>query len=379
MATQKPFRVLSLDGGGMRGTYTATYLSCLGEAFARRRGVTGIDIGAAFDLIVGTSTGGIIACSLAAGLPLNKVVDLYQTYGKSIFLRRLPASRWGLAMDLFCRRKALAAGEATLRAALAEQFGEETLAGLHHRRRIALAITAVELSQHKSWVFKTPHLSDTNSRDSNYTLVDVCMATTAAPIYRSMAAIAYPDQGGAAGMNVFVDGGLWANNPVLVGLIDAMEMTAKDQGIEVFCLGTCPRPSGERVPPSEVHRGLGEWKFGGVAAGLSIDAQEYAYDNMARMLAKHLDRPCTVVRFPRDQIPAALMPYLDLDDTRPAAIHALIDQARSDANITNSRCNDNNCHEGKLIRALFNEAPLAVEQPLAPAGDEPQAVFKRDL
>ena len=62
----KPLRVLSLDGGGMRGTYTATYLDRVAATFAHRRNVDALDIGAAFDLIVGTSTGGIIACALAA-------------------------------------------------------------------------------------------------------------------------------------------------------------------------------------------------------------------------------------------------------------------------------------------------------------------------
>jgi Patatin-like phospholipase len=53
-----PFRVLSLDGGGMRGTYTATYLDKIADTFAKRRNVGALDIGAGFDLIVGTSTGG---------------------------------------------------------------------------------------------------------------------------------------------------------------------------------------------------------------------------------------------------------------------------------------------------------------------------------
>ena len=55
------FRVLSIDGGGMRGIYTATYLDALERAFATRRNLPGgLDIGKAFQLIVGTSTGAVI-------------------------------------------------------------------------------------------------------------------------------------------------------------------------------------------------------------------------------------------------------------------------------------------------------------------------------
>src|ERR1700693_1581590 len=76
-----PFRVLSLDGGGMRGTYTATYLDKVAATFAKRRGTDALDVGAAFDLIVGTSTGGIIAAALAAGMPLSEIVSLYADHG----------------------------------------------------------------------------------------------------------------------------------------------------------------------------------------------------------------------------------------------------------------------------------------------------------
>lgn len=71
----RPFRVLSLDGGGMRGVYTATYLGELAHAFARKRGVAALDVGRGFDLIVGTSTGGIVACCSCQGTAsLSEVV-----------------------------------------------------------------------------------------------------------------------------------------------------------------------------------------------------------------------------------------------------------------------------------------------------------------
>ena len=110
----------------------------------------------------------------------------------------------------------------------------------------------------------------------------------------------------------------------------------------------------------KVHRGLMDWKLGGEAAVVSLDAQEFAFDNIARMLSRHLDRPCTVVRFPRGEIPADLMQYLDLDETRPAAAEALINQARHDVHLTNSICGDSDHREGRLICRLFEDLPLPV-------------------
>src|ERR1051325_5533597 len=86
----KPFRVLSLDGGGMRGLYTATVLDTLAHHFASRRSVKALDIGKGFDLIVGTSTGGILATALAHGQPLVRVMDLYRVEGLKIFTDPMP-------------------------------------------------------------------------------------------------------------------------------------------------------------------------------------------------------------------------------------------------------------------------------------------------
>lgn len=361
---RRPYRVLSLDGGGMRGTYTATYLDRVARAFARRRGVVALDVGKAFDLIAGTSTGGIIACGLAKGVPLADMVDLYRQHGPAIFPKRLPSGLLGVFPDIAQRKNAIRSGDAALRAALEDVLGETTIGQVYSTRGIAIAVPAVEMSQHRSWVFKTPHISHSTGRDDNYTLVDVCMATSAAPIFRSMAAVAHPD--GGSGFNVFVDGGLWANNPVLVGLIDALEMTRPGDRIEIFCLGTCPVPAGEQIAEGEVHRGLPEWKFGGIAAELSIDAQAFAFDNMVRMLARHVQRDCRVIRFPADKVPGALLPYLGLDDTRTAAVEALINQARTDADMTNSRCSADPDRDAQLICELFEDAP---ELPEGGAGE----------
>ncbi|MBW3098816.1 CBASS cGAMP-activated phospholipase [Pseudohoeflea coraliihabitans] len=353
---KRKYRVLCLDGGGMRGTYTATYLADVARTFAKRRGVESIDIGAAFDLIVGTSTGGIIACALAKGIPLQEVVTLYRRHGKEIFSRPMPAKRRQLPGDIIRRPAALEKGEAALRAALQDRLGDTTVGGIFENRGIALAISAVEMSQHRSWLFRTAHFPDSSGRDDNYSLVDVCLATSAAPVFRSMAEVDHPKGRGSDGYNVFVDGGLWANNPVLVGLIEALKVTSAEDEIHVFSMGSCPRPAGEHVGRGQSNRGLPNWKFGADAASLSIDAQEFAFDNMARMLLPHLDRECRIVRFPSEKVPAALVPYLGLDDTREEAADALVNQAHHDADMTNSRCSKPD-EEAALICDLFESAP----------------------
>jgi hypothetical protein len=360
MPNSTPFRVLSLDGGGMRGVYSATYLDHVASAFARRRGAPSLDIGAAFDLIVGTSTGAIIGCALAHGVPLTTVIDLYRTRGRAIFPRPFPTRvGFSLFLDLLARPRALKRGADALRLALTETFGDTTVRQLYDRRGIALAMTAVQFEQHRNWVFKTPHHPGMGRRDDNCSLVDVCLAASAAPLYRSLAAIER-DPGKAPGYEVFADGGLWANNPVLVGLTEALEMTEPGRKIEIFCLGTRPRPAGELIAIDALNRGFAGWKFGADMMTVSIDAQEFAYDDIARKLSSHVDRDCRIMRFPCGQVTRELRPYLALDDTRPRAIKALIAQARADGDLANGKCENPDDYEGRIISELFREMPVAI-------------------
>ena len=140
-------------------------------------------LGAVFNLITGTSTGGIIACALAIGVPLNDVVQLYHQHGPNIFPLKIPTSLWGVIKQWYSRPRALKSGEKSLRAALLEKFSNQTLGEIYDQRRVGLSIPAVDMNTHRSWVFKTPHLSNSFGRDSDYQLVDVCLATSAAPLF----------------------------------------------------------------------------------------------------------------------------------------------------------------------------------------------------
>ena len=159
-----------------------------------------------------------------------------------------------------------------------------------------------------------------------------------------------------------------------IHLIEALELSGPGDAIELFCLGTCPRPSGEHVREGDLNRGLQQWKFGGDAVTLALDAQEQAFDHMARMLSKHVDRRCPIVRFPHGDVTAETMNYLDLDETRDEAMAALISQAETDAYATLSRFKDRTNSDGQLMKSLLNRLPDVQAEPDALAALSPRMV-----
>lgn len=353
---ERPYRVLSLDGGGMRGIYTGAFLSRLTDQFARIRGESALDLGRGFDLITGTSTGAIVGCALAIGRPMSEVVALYREHGPKIFPHRI-AGKASAIYRASQGSRFVREGDKALRGALQGVLGEATMRDVFDGRGISLSIPAVLMSQHRAWVFKKTPKSGV--RDDRYPLVDVCMATSAAPIYRSLAAIDDPNSPDGP-QQVFADGGLWANNPIMVGLVDALTIAAPDRAIEIFSLGTCPRPEGDHLDAESSHRSMLDWGLGADVAPLSISAQEFAFDHMARLLANAISncgRSIRRVRFPNKPVPASMMPYLALDDTRPEAMDRLIGQAHTDADLTKSSCDDANSEDGRMIRRLMTELP----------------------
>jgi uncharacterized protein len=93
--SDRPFKILSLDGGGIRGFYTAQFL-----ARCERELTSGQPLVRYFDMIAGTSTGGIIALALALGFSTTEIQDFYVEDGRKIF-PRLPSTWYGTAWGTF--------------------------------------------------------------------------------------------------------------------------------------------------------------------------------------------------------------------------------------------------------------------------------------
>ena len=354
----------------MRGIYTAAFLDRLVTQQAKRAGVGEMDLGLGFDLICGTSTGAIIGCAAAIGCPPSRVVDFYRGHGAAVFPHRIKGTTRSVVYRAFNHRRFVRAGDRSLRSALAELFGEVTVLDVFEKRGISLSVPTVDMSTHRAWVFKRTPVSGV--RDDDYKLVDICLASSAAPIYRSLAMIEDPNSHKHA-QRVFADGGLWANNPIMVAMTDALAMAKDSQPVEIFSLGTCPRPEGAHVVGDGVHRSLLDWRFGADVGPLSISAQEFAYDNMARLLANQLTkfgRRVQAIRFPRKDVPASMMRFLSLDDTREEAMDRLVGQAHSDADLTRSACDDPQNRAGQAIRSLLDSLrPVDVDRVLYRSGD----------
>lgn len=365
---RKPFRALSIDGGGIRGLYTISYLSACSRLFARQRGAARLDLGAYFDLIAGTSTGAMIAAALAIGTPLDRIARLYEKEGPKIFPIRVPN---GFGVELakqhfWSRTPALDEGDAALRSALAGEFGSTTIEEVWKSRGIGLAIPAVEMSRYHPHVFKTPHLQDSFNRDGEHTLVDVCLASTAAPIYRKLARIAACEGGDH---QVFTDGGLWANDPVMIALIDALDMTEPGDEIEILSIGSNALVGGEVLGAKELTRGFGEWKFGAKVVEASLCSQAFAAQYAAQKLARHLKRDCKIVRFPESPSPASLTEFLGMDDTRAKTLEALVQKGKADAS---SLLGFMRAEPGSPLHNFFLSAP-ALDPNDDPLPSHPQA------
>lgn len=214
----KPFRILSLSGGGYRGLYTAKVLQSLEEEY-------GAPLANHFDLISGTSIGGILALLIACEVPTDKIVSLMNDKPKKIFSRRIRNKLFifRLIGDLFtCPYQSDELKNELLTENL---MGNKTMADLKHK----VIIPAVNFSKGGLRVFRTKHHAHSGF-DAKISLVDIALATSAAPTY-------FPAH--VINNEVYVDGGLMVNSPGQIAHHEAVHFLGQiDEDISILSIST---------------------------------------------------------------------------------------------------------------------------------------------
>ena len=213
MRSEDAFNILALDGGGIRGVYGAHVL-------ARLEDTLGSPVRERFDLIAGTSTGSILAGAASMNIPMKTISGLYESQAGRIFSRR----RFSLFPVLRSRYSTH-----PLHQVISEYLPNVTMGEVS----TPLMITSSDISTGGVHVFKSRYLNELGEpymRDGQVRLRDAILASCAAPLYFD------PRQ---VGEYLLADGGLWANNPTIIAVTEAMAKFRRPlDTIRVLSVGT---------------------------------------------------------------------------------------------------------------------------------------------
>lgn len=247
------FQILSLDGGGIKGLFSAAVLAHLEDDL-------NINVADYFDLIVGTSTGGIIALGLGLGMKPHDIVRFYVEKGQAIFPGSIITNLrkyWRNKFDV-----------TPLEAALKECFGNKLLGESKKR----LVIPSYNIGEDDVYLFKTSHHKRL-TRDFKVPMWKVALATSAAPTY-------FPIFTGVNHIRL-VDGGVWANNPTIVGIAEAISILGESlENIWVLSLGTTDEVKGR---PKNLNYG-GFWQWRKAAVDVILQGQNRGVHTQAQHL-----------------------------------------------------------------------------------------------
>lgn len=305
------FQILALDGGGIKGLYSAAVLAKLEEKLQVR-------IVDHFDLITGTSTGGLIAVGLGLGMRPREIVQFYIREGPRIFSNTLG---WRWCLHWFRRKYP----QHRLKSALTDSggFGDRLLGDSSKR----LVIPAYNINQDKVRIFKTPH-HERLTTDWSIPAWKVALATSAAPTYFESCC----DVESAR----LIDGGVWANNPTVVGIAEAVSMLGRKLNqIHVLNIGTTD--SRKRRTRSLRNGGILQWLRGRDVIEVLMRGQSVGTHG----LAQHLVGPNQILR---------------IDPIVPDGIYHL-DRVNADDLV--GEAEDSALHHGPEVKRMFvsHQAP----------------------
>lgn len=308
--SSKVFKILSIDGGGIKGLYSSRILERFESTFDCR-------IADYFDLVCGTSTGGLIALGISLNIPVREISEFYFTKGKKIFSRR--DARLSLFKQIFLRGKYDGKG---LKQALLEIFGNRVLADSN----CLLCIPAFSLTDGRPFIFKHDHHEGSLSRDNETKYVDVALATSAAPTYFPIVSLSAYEH------KQFIDGGVCANNPTLIGVMEALRyFVGKEkqfQKLMVMSVASLEPTSGRRLY-SERRRSVLDWNKDLITT--FAEGQSGLTSYMVDTLARHCDNPFDYVRIPGISLSSEQSKIISMDNPSDEALRLMAQMGNDQA------------------------------------------------
>lgn len=226
------FKILSIDGGGIRGVFPAMFLA-LFESRLREQGKANWQVYQNFDLICGTSTGGLMAIALSLGIPAKNIYDMYLEKAKDIFGQK--KSGWKQIFQSAHERENLET--------ITRQFFKQHFDNKNDPRlidcKVPTMIPIYDLIKGEASVLKSKY-HERFIRDYHIPCYQAAMATSAAPTYFDPYSNNYTDLNGIEKtFNNKVDGGVWANNPTLNAIIEVQKAFDKKlEDLSILSLGT---------------------------------------------------------------------------------------------------------------------------------------------
>jgi uncharacterized protein len=242
----KTFKILSLDGGGIRGVLSATILKEIETTLKEKKGQK---LHEYFDLIAGTSTGSILAAGIACQKDAQELINVYLEQGQDIFLesvRRQRKWRWlsqimGTSV-LYPHERGEQGLAQVLKRNLIHEGKCPTIADIKQPNLLILAYDV--LSRNTTW-FANDDPEEWYYKNKTE-LWKICTASASAPTFFPPYELPYNSEESLP----HIDGGVAANNPELAAIAHALSMTRSDQGksnideIAVLSIGTgrttCP-------------------------------------------------------------------------------------------------------------------------------------------
>lgn len=342
MTEQKPFKILSIDGGGIRGVFPAMFLSKL-EARLKETGNEKTQIYQHFDLICGTSTGGIIAIALALGIPAHEIYKLYLDNAATIF---------GCKKS-FSGQVMYAAHERTVLEKLVKEKFSARFNGNDPRLidcKTAVCIPIYDLLLGKPSVLKSKY-HPKFSRDYHIPAYMAAMATGAAPTFFNPYSTTYTDLNGIeTAFQNKVDGGVMANNPTLLGIIEAQVAFYQPlSNLRVLSLGTGYQKFTDGKKRTKW--GLWYWMKQNKKTrliDLFMQGQSQQVQNLISLLQNGIDaEKKTEPNFMYQRIETELDETLkiELDETEPDKLIKLAEKAASEFQNHGTKIIDNYCKD----------------------------------